>query len=383
MEALRNKVRELLIENGWKCNADGRKFIADRLSITEPRTDNFDVNAALEAAIKIGSQKPGTTYRYFDANGDIARAQVYDLYDIPAELTNPFVICFSGMMTAHLYAMEAVRYHAMEVNELLPIFCTGKEGNKGLFKNVFDRTEGVMVQTEAEAYLRPLSYLAPEAWVRLYQRAVADIDTKGNFDEMYNLAKELGLGEITVLLCSGNFSYETRLLAEGMLALRNPKYADVTINLAVLHCPVCTDLAVPEGHFSELFWGYIAASVGPLMKDAAPLTIYGEKDEKAERYLLPGTAEADWEPLREVITHYSNMGWPNYQELLYGVEHEEAVINIILSDLYARASFTPEGYDKALLEDIKTYQDFVGTYEKGTDFQKFLEWSTDYKFFND
>ena len=197
---------------------------------------------------------------------------------------------------------------------------------------------------------------------------------------MYALAKSLGLKEATFLLCSGNFSYDKRLLAEGMLQLRDKKYADVKINLAIIHCPLWVGFSVPEGHISDLLLGYVAASLGPLMKDTAPLTLSSEAP-KAERYLLPGVAEADWTMFEELITDYSNMGWPNYQEILYGVNHEDAVTNVILSDLYARASFTPEGYDHALLDDLKAYRKLVGEYQSGTDFLDFLIHTPDKKFF--
>ena len=75
------------------------------------------------------------------------------------------------------------------------------------------------------------------------------------------------------------------------------------------------------------------------------------------------------------------MGWPNYQEILYNLDHETAVENIILADLRARASFTPQGYDDALRADIERYQKFVGVYEQGTSFMEFLINSTDEKFF--
>ncbi len=380
MENLEKKVRELLVQNNWSCNAAGRKFVADRVELPKPHCQSIRWMAVLNAAEEVGGCKPGETYAYIDARGEKAVACVYGLYDIPGDLTNPFIVCFSGMMTAHLYTMEAVRFYAQKHKSLLPLFCTGKEGNKGLFKEVFDRTNGLMVQTEAEAYMRPLSVLAPEKWVRRYERAVADTDTHGNFDEMYALAKSLGLKEATFLLCSGNFSYDKRLLAEGMLQLRDKKYADVKINLAIIHCPLWVGFSVPEGHISDLLLGYVAASLGPLMKDTAPLTLSPEAP-KAERYLLPGVAEADWAVFEELITHYSNMGWPNYQEILYGVNHEDAVTNIIMSDLYARASFTPEGYDHALWDDLEAYQELIGKYQKGQDFLDFLINTPDERFF--
>lgn len=74
------------------------------------------------------------------------------------------------------------------------------------------------------------------------------------------------------------------------------------------------------------------------------------------------------------------MGWPNYQELLYGVPHKLAVTNIILSDLYARASFTPEDYEEGLRRDIEQYQKIVGKYQGG-DFLEFLNNTPDIRYF--
>ena len=99
--------------------------------------------------------------------------------------------------------------------------------------------------------------------------------------------------------------------------------------------------------------GYIAASLGPLTKDTCSLD--DAPDFSKERYLLPGVLEADWSVFEELITRYSNMGWPNYQELLYNVDHKTAVLNIIEADLRARASFTPEAYEDAIRCDINCY----------------------------
>ena len=199
---------------------------------------------------------------------------------------------------------------------------------------------------------------------------------------MLALAKAQNLKEATFLLCSGNFSYDKRLLAEGMLELAKPEYKGIKINLAVIHCPIETNLSVPEGHISELLLGYVAASLGPLLKDTTPLRTDIAPDLSKERYLLPGVAEADWSRFEDLIVNYSNMGWPNYQELLYGISHEEAVTNIIMADLRARNSFLPEQYDHALYTDIFMYHDFVGRYQYGKDFEEYLADSPDRKFFD-
>lgn len=386
-EKIRAEVKDLLAQNEWKCNAAGRNFIAENISeLPEARkfdeNDEYAFSQMLKYAEEIGGCKPGESFEYLNADGDIATAKVYSLYAVPEGLINPFVVCFSGFMTAHIYAFETIRWHYKKTGELLPIFCTGKEGNKGLFKSVFERKSGLMVQTEAEAYMRCLELMAPEYYVRKFEREVADTDTKGNFSEMLTLAKAQKLEEATFLLCSGNFSYDKRLLAEGMLELAKPEYKGIKINLAVIHCPLeYRFFDVPEGHISELMLGYVAASLGPMTKDTTPLTTSTAPDFSKERYLLPGVSEADWSKFEDLIVNYSNMGWPNYQELLYGISHEEAVTNIIMADLRARSSFTPDSYDRALYNDISMYQDFVGRYYYGKDFEEYLSDTSDKKFF--
>ena len=360
-----------------KCNAPARQAVYEKFGfLPEHKLTWSDWAMILDYARIVGGARPGDEYGYIDARGEVATAQVYDLYNIPKGLKNPFLVCFSGFMTAHLYTFEALRWHYKVTGELLRIFCTGKEGNKGLYKKVVERLKGLMIGSEAEAYLRCLSLLGDEKFMWQYERAVADTDTRGNIDEMYAMAKSLGLKEATFLLVSGNPTYDKRLLAEGMLQLRDKKYADVKINLCIVHCPPRYDFAVPEGHLTEILLGYYAASLGPLAKDTTPLSLSLKPREGAERYALPGLEDADWSIFRTLISDYSNMGWPNYQELLYGVPHEEAVLNIILSDLRARSCFTSESYDEALLQDIRTYQKFLGgAYIQGENFEEYLDMS--------
>ena len=377
------EIREFLNENGWRCNAAARQAVYEKFGAQPQHELKWsDWAMVLGYAQLVGGASSGEEYGYIDARGEVATAKVYGLYDIPANLTNPFLVCFSGFMTAPIYTFEALRWHRKTIGELLRIFCTGKEGNKGLYRSVFERENGIMVKTEAEAYLRCLSLLGDEKFMRQYERAVSDTDTHGNIDEMYAMAKSLGLKEATFLLVSGNPTYDKRLLAEGMLQLRDKKYADVKINLCIVHCPARFDFAVPEGHLTEILLGYYAASLGPLAKDTTPLSLSLKPREGAERYELPETEDIEWIVFRSLISDYSNMGWPNYQELLYGVPHEEAVLNIILSDLRARSCFTPESYDEALLQDIERYQAFLGgAYVQGADFEKYLIETPDAKFF--
>ena len=117
--------------------------------------------------------------------------------------------------------------------------------------------------------------------------------------------------------------------------------------------------------------GYIAASIGPMMKDT--ITFDGKtSSEHPERYLMPGMDKVDWAMLQELIAEYSNMGWPNYSELLYGTDHKKAVLDIILADLRARGSFSSTSYDEELLKDLNDYIKFLGGRYWGQDEQEFL-----------
>lgn len=368
----------LLKANGFKCNADGRAFISACMPKLGPR--NFDEEywrPAVEYAEEIGGCKPGEIYEYPNAQGTTSIAKVYSLYDLPGDMVNPYLVCFSGMMTAHLYAMEAIRFYAKKHKRLLPFLAIGKSGNKGLYEAVFNRESGIVTEAEYRAYINAMKLMAPEEYVTKDEKVFNDIDTAGNFYELYRFAKEKGLEEITLILCSGNFSYDKRLLAEGMLLLKKPEFADVKINLVLVHCPVFMSSHVPEGHVSEIMLGYIAASLGPLMKDTVP---FGS-EAKGERYLMPGVTDADWDVFKELICFYSNMGWPDYQEILYGIDHETAVANVILSDLLAKASFTAEEYDEGICQDIEDYQKLIGKYQDGEDFLTYLQNTPDEKYF--
>ena len=66
------------------------------------------------------------------------------------------------------------------------------------------------------------------------------------------------------------------------------------------------------------------------------------------------------------------MGWPNYEEILFGSNHEDAVTNVLVADLYARASFTEDSYDDEIRQDVAEYQKFAGAYDGG-DFLTYLQ----------
>ncbi len=374
-------IKGLVKSFDFKCNADARTEIAKCVIEQNgelPLPHNLLIKEwvnVIRYAIEVGGCQHGTKFTApktrLNAEGEVEvfgkiTAEVVDLYRIPNLRGNCVLSVFSGYMPAGIYALEAVRAYKAHYGKDLPIFATGKGGNKGLYADVFNRSQGIMVDTEAEAYMRIMERVLPSYDVRHFQRSVADIDTKGNFSEMYQLAKAQGWQEATFILCAGQPWYTKRLIAEGLLELGKPEYADVKMNLIVLDCPITLDSSTPEGHLSEIMLGYIAASLGPLSKDTTPLVKNTVPDFSKERYDLLADENVDWSKFEKLITGYSNMGWPNYQELLYGVDHETAVYNVILSDLRARASFTPEQYDEAIKWDIDCYKRFVasGTNEK-------------------
>jgi hypothetical protein len=378
--------KELLKSNDYKCNAAGRAFMAERVKVIKPR--HIEWSAALfKAAEELGGLKPGSEFEYNNAQGGYSTARVVNLYDLPENMVNPYLYCFSGIMHAPLYAFEALRFFAKKTGQVLPFISSGKEGNKGLFYDLFYREEDALIRdTEYDSYYRIMDQLGDHDWVYENYTKCDDTDTEGNLVELYQFAKNKGLDEITFVMVSGNPYYDKRLLAEWMWQLNQDKFADVRINLVLVHCPVWYSYnryVIPEAQVgSEIAMGYIAASLGPLYKDT--ITFDGKTtSERPERYLMPGVAEADWEMFRDLIMNYSNMGWPNYQELLYGVDHETAVENIILSDLFARASFTPEDYDSGISMMLEDYKYFLGGgfNAKTQKFEDYLKGTTEKKFF--
>lgn len=351
------KIEKLLSENNYKCNADGRKFIADRVGALAPRQlDEQKWLPILKYVEDYFGFQEGN-WCIYKTKGRLNVATGHDLYDLP-EFDNPVLVVFSGMMTAHLCAFEAIRFYAKKYRKLLPLLAIGKGGNKGLYEEVFNRPEGLMIGAEYQSYLNLLDQLAPASYVHANEQVCQDMDTSGNFDELYKFAKA-SAKPVTFVLCSGNFSYDKRLLAEFLLKAEDPQYSDVKMDFAVAHCPIITKLHVVDGRLSEIMLGYIAASVGPMMKDT--ITFDGKtSSEHPERFLMPSMEEVNWGLLKELISEFSNMGWPNYSELLYGTDHKEAVLDIILADLRARGSFSSTSYDEELRQDLEDYIKFLG-----------------------
>ena len=375
----------LLHENEFKCNAAGRQFMAEKVKVNFERPLDVSLNTIMKAE-KLGGLEPGSSFMYPNAQGTVSTARVCSLYDLPKDMVEPYLWCGGGVMTAPFYAMEILRFYAKQTGEVLPFISSGKEGNKGLFKKLFYRKKGFIRKTEYDAYYAIMDRMCDHDWVYANYEECNDDDTAGNLIEMYEFAKSRGLEEITFVICTGNPFYDKRLLAEWMWQLKDPKFAEVRVNLVVAHCPIFLTfnrISVPEARMTEIYLGYIAACLGPLAKDT--ITFDGKKDcEKPERYLMPGVKDADWAEFRDIIVDYSNMGWPNYQEILYGIPHEEAVANIILSDLFARKSYAPGDYDYGIEGHIYRYQAFLGGAYSATKHSSFLEYlksTTDKKFF--
>lgn len=401
------EVKELARENGFKCNAAGRKFIADKIQVTEPRVFSGDIIKTLKLAEEVGGCKAGEEFEYINAQGGKSVFRVCELNNIPKDLVNPVLAGFSGTMALPTYLMEAVRFYAKQTGKLLPLLLVGKEGNKGLFGKVFDRTEGMMIvlplllvgeeankglfgkafdhaeglmiEAENKTYMNILELMAPSAWVRENERVCQDTDTAGNLDELAAFARARG-EEVTFILCTGQPWYDKRVVAEFAWHAREEKYKDVKMNFVLVHCPLYLNFHVIDGRPSELSLGYAQASVGPLCKDTIGFDGTTESAHP-ERYLMPGVKEFDWGQLEELIKHHANMGWPNYEEILFGSNHEDAVTNVLVADLYARASFTEDSYDEEIRQDVAEYQKFAGVYDGG-DFLTYLKNTPDTSFFN-
>ena len=356
----REDFQKLMVENAYRCNAAGRQFMAERVNIVKPRQVNLDAET-LRYAEEIGGLRPGDTFKYPNAQGGISKAVVCSLYDLPKNMVNPYLYCFSGFLTAPLFAMEILRFYAKSTRRALPFLTSGKEGNKGVFKKLFYRSSGLIRKTEYDTYTALMAQITGK-------------------DYAYR-------NYFPFVICSGNPFYDKRLLAEWMWQLKQEKFAAVKVNLVLAHCPIFlpkTDkVVIPEAKISEIYLGYIAACLGPLKKDTVRLNGV-TKSAAPERYGMPGVFGADWEKFRDIIVNYSNLGWPNYQEILYGIPHEEAVSNIILSDLFARNSYTPEEYDedegiKNLIED---YLNFIGgSFQKQCKFKQWLLNTPDKRYF--
>ncbi|MFI3241080.1 MAG: hypothetical protein R3Y43_00770 [Alphaproteobacteria bacterium] len=355
---IRKAAKNFIAENGAICNADARRAFlryCEALGVVVPPRSKFNQKEEVAAAYEVGSLMPGSEFVY-PTNYGYMTASVVDVNTKLQKSTVPtYLVCFSGHQVAHLHTAEVYYLNDDRVDGVLAI---GKCGNKGLLETVYNREEGTMVWAEYEGYLRLLDQMLPEGVARANQQICEDTDTQGNFDEMYKFAKAKGLNRVRFVLCTGNPFYERRLLAELMLWLKS-NAKDVEMEIVVSHLPLKTDFNVYDGKMGEeMFFGYIAAGIGPLTKDT--ITIQGKTNSaNPERYASKAISGFDWTRVQNIITYYSNMGWPNYQELLYGVPHDEAVENILISHVYAYLSFTPEDYDMFISLDQGMWMDTI------------------------
>ena len=377
----REEFMALLRAQGTKCNQQVRTFFSENVEVLQPRYFDMSLETLLKAE-RVGGLFPGTTFEYPNAQGGMSVARVCSLYELPEDMVNPYLYVFGGHMMAPFYALEVLRFYFKQWKRMLPFLTSGREGNKGLFKKLYDRTEGIIRRTEYDAYSNIMSMLTSHEYAFANYEEFNDTDTAGNLVEIYNFALQRGLKEITFVMVTGNPYYDAALLMEWMYQLKDSKFSEVKINLVLVHCPIFVTYlkqAVPEARFTEIGIGYMTASIARLPKDT--ITFDGQtKSEHPERYLKPGLENVDWSPFRDSIVNCSNMGWNNYQEQLYGIDHEEAVANILLSDLFARNSYTAEEYDNGIIATVDRYKRFLDA-KPTQSLEDYLLATTDQPFF--
>ena len=364
------------VSEKYGCGAAGRQEMTHRVKVKEQRPlSKNNSQRFFETAEKLGGLLPGEAFEYPTPFG-YQIAQTCSLMNIP-EMVNPFLVCFSGHMGAPLFAMEAIRFYAKKYGKLLPFLAIGKSGNKGLFEKVYNRSEGIVIGSEAEAYCNIMSMMAPETYVRKYQQTFNDMDTEGNLRELYRFAKEQCLQEVSYILVTGQPWYDARILAEWMFMLNRAEFAEIKINLVMVHCPIWLKGHTPDTSISEISLGYVVASLGPLTKDT--MTFTGQtKSDRPERYLMPCAKSVNWSVFKEVFSNYNNMGWPDYSKLLYNRPHDEAMAEVFMAHLFALKSFNANTYDEGIKKDVEYYlhkMSLCGAgYFNGTTEDEFLEW---------
>ena len=154
----REQFFDLLKSNEFKCNAAGRRFMAERVKVSKSRPVTVDMDT-----LRYGGRnrriETRVGFKYPNAQGGTSKAVVCSLYDLPKNMIHPFLYCFSGMMTAPLFAFEILRFYAKQTGRVLPFLSSGKEGNKGLFQKLFYREEGLIRKTEYDTYYKLMSLL--------------------------------------------------------------------------------------------------------------------------------------------------------------------------------------------------------------------------------
>ena len=192
--------------------------------------------------------------------------------------------------------------------------------------------------------------------------------------------------EVSYILVTGQPWYDARVLAEWLWMLNRDEFAEIKINLVMVHCPIWLKGHTPDTSVSEISLGYVAASLGPLTKDT--IGFDGKtKSDRPERYLMPCAKGVNWSVFKEVFSNYNNMGWPDYSKLLYKTPHDEAVAEVFMAHLFALKSFNANTYDEGVKKDVEYYLHKMSLcsagYFNGTTEEEFLEWckKTPNKFF--
>ena len=74
----REQFMALLKSNEFKCNAAGRRFMAESVKVSKSRPVTVDMDT-LRYAEEIGGLKPGSEFKYPNAQGGISKAVVCSL----------------------------------------------------------------------------------------------------------------------------------------------------------------------------------------------------------------------------------------------------------------------------------------------------------------
>lgn len=138
----REQFFDLLKSNEFKCNAAGRRFMAERVKVSKSRPVTVDMDT-LRYAEEIGGLKPGSEFKYPNAQGGTSKAVVCSLYDLPKNMIHPFLYCFSGMMTAPLFAFEILRFYAKQTGRGCRSFLPEKKVTRACSRSFFTVRKGL------------------------------------------------------------------------------------------------------------------------------------------------------------------------------------------------------------------------------------------------
>ena len=320
-------------------------------------------------AQEIGGLCPNQTFTYPNAQGSYSTAITCSINGVP-RLKNPFVVAHHGLVTAPLYALDVIRYYAKKYHELLPFIAIGK--HNVIFDKLYNRNSGIICKSEANAYYNIMSMLAPESYARKYQKATEANFYVDNIEGLYYFAKAQGLDEISLILCSGQSSSDKAILSRWMYMLKDDKFADIKINLALVICPMWLKGNTPDNYQSEISLSRQACNIGEMMQDT--ITFDGQtKSSSPKRYSLQSTAKSYFKAFEYIIKNYNCFGHPLHSHELYGTNFKDAVEEVFKACLWADASFVPEDYENGIKIDIAEYKSIVGRFTGKTE-DDFLKW---------